>query len=95
MAKKRKPKFFPWVVPESCEGCADCVSACPRQCLSMWQTEHEGVLVPWMDVVDACTGCGKCEEVCTWAAIAMTAYVDEAIARFHAAAKVRRQQAAE
>jgi len=92
---KRKPKAFPWVVQESCEGCADCVSACPPQCLSMWQTEHDGVMVPWMDSIADCTGCGKCELACTWAAISLTSYVDEAIARFTAAARVKRAQAAE
>jgi|AGTN01.3.fsa_nt_gi Formate hydrogenlyase subunit 6/NADH:ubiquinone oxidoreductase 23 kD subunit (chain I) len=82
MAGKRTPKAFPWVTPEYCEGCADCLSACPRQCLTMEETRHDGVLIPWINDVSACTGCGKCEAACTWAAIALTSYVDEAMARF-------------
>jgi len=89
---RRKPTAFPWVIPESCEGCADCVSACPPQCLSMWNTPHEGVMVPWMDNTDRCTGCGKCETSCTWAAISLTSYVDEAIARFQAAKRVSKPE---
>lgn len=89
---RRKPSAFPWVIPESCEGCADCVSACPPQCLSMWNTLHEGVMVPWMDNTDRCTGCGRCETSCTWAAISLTSYVDEAIARFRAAQRVSKPE---
>lgn len=84
-----KTEMFPWVIPESCEGCADCVSVCPRDCLSMWRTEHDGVFVPWMDDIEACNGCGRCETACTWMAISLTSYVDEAKARFRAAARVR------
>jgi len=82
--------MFPWVTPQSCEGCADCVGVCPTRCLSMWNTAHDGVMVPWMDDVDRCTGCGRCEVACPWAAIAMTAFIEEAVARFRAAAPVVR-----
>lgn len=69
--------MLPWIIPESCEGCADCVSACPHG-LSMHETSNEGVFVPWLDDVDACFGCGRCELACTWGAISMTTYVDDA-----------------
>lgn len=75
-------RMLPWIVPERCEGCADCVSACDSGCLSMHETAREGVFIPWLDKVDACAGCGKCELACTWAAIAMTSYVEEARTRF-------------
>jgi len=74
--------MLPWVIPENCEGCADCVSACRRGCLAMHATAREGVYVPWLDDVGACTGCGRCEVTCTWGAISMTAYVENARRRF-------------
>jgi ferredoxin len=37
---------------------------------------EDGVFVPWLDDVAACSGCGRCEAACTWAAIALTAYVE-------------------
>jgi len=68
---------LPWVIPEQCEGCADCVSACPQRALVMVKAS-DGVFVPWLDAVDLCTGCGKCEAACTWGAISLTRYVDMA-----------------
>lgn len=44
----------------------------------MHATAHEGVFVPWLDDADACTGCGRCELACTWGAVSMTGYVDDA-----------------
>jgi len=87
---RRPPELFPWVTPQSCEGCADCVEACPTRCLEMWDSVHAGVMVPWIADTARCTGCGRCERACVWGAIALTAYVEEAIARFRAAAAVRR-----
>jgi formate hydrogenlyase subunit 6/NADH:ubiquinone oxidoreductase subunit I len=84
------PRQFPWVTPQSCEGCADCVGACPTGCLAMWNTVHDGVMAPWIEEVGRCTGCGRCEAACTWAAIAMTAHVEEAVERFRAARPVTR-----
>ena len=81
MATRRRATMLPWVIPEQCEGCADCVSACPRRGLVMVETT-DGVFVPWLDQVDLCTGCGKCEAACTWGAISMTSYVDLARERF-------------
>lgn len=80
MAKKQK--FLPWVIPEMCEGCTECVSVCPTDCLQMVETSHAGVYIPWIDNVDACTGCGKCQHACTWLAISLTSCVDEARERF-------------
>lgn len=82
MARRRsRKKALPWVIPEQCEGCADCVSACPRKCLVMVEIA-DGVFVPWMDDPSVCTGCGRCEAACTWLAISMTSYVDQARERF-------------
>ncbi len=75
---KRTVPQLPWIIPERCEGCADCVGVCPRGCLSMHDTGREGVQVPWVDVVDACGGCGLCAESCVWGAISMTAHVFDA-----------------
>ncbi len=74
--------MLPWIIPDSCEGCADCVSACRRGCLAMHATAFEGVFVPWLDDVDACSGCGRCELACPWGAISMTAYLEDARRRF-------------
>jgi carbonic anhydrase len=74
----KKSDRLPWVIPEYCEACADCVNACPVYGLEMWETENPDFSIPWLSNPDACIGCGKCEEVCTWGAINMTAYVEDA-----------------
>jgi NAD-dependent dihydropyrimidine dehydrogenase PreA subunit len=74
-------KALPWVSPEQCEGCADCVSVCPARGLRMIEVA-DGVFVPWLDDPDLCTGCGRCEAACTWGAISMTSYVELARERF-------------
>jgi len=48
----------------------------------MLETANAGIFIPWLDNVDACTGCGKCQNACTWLAISLTSYVEEARARF-------------
>lgn len=75
---KKKRIALPWVTPNLCEGCSDCVSACPVHGLEMWETENEGIFIPWLSNPDACIGCGKCEEACTWNAISITTYVEDA-----------------
>ncbi|MCL4456892.1 MAG: 4Fe-4S dicluster domain-containing protein [Nitrospirae bacterium] len=80
--KKVVKKALPWVIPAQCEGCTDCVNACPVHGLEMWETENEGVFIPWLSNPDACIGCGKCEKACTWGAISLTSYVDDARQRF-------------
>ena len=77
----RKQEALPWVIPEQCEACADCVNACPIYSLEMWETANPDFSIPWLSNPDACIGCGKCEEACVWGAINMTTYVDEARAR--------------
>lgn len=84
---------LPWITPESCEGCADCVQRCPTGALALWETRHEGVLVPWLSDPAACNGCGACERACAWGAIALTSYVEEARARLAARRPVSRPAA--
>lgn len=79
---KKPPKQMPWVIPEMCEGCADCVNRCSQQGLVMVETNISGVYVPWLLEPEYCTGCGKCAEGCVMGAIVMTAYVDMALERF-------------
>ncbi|HSN92596.1 MAG TPA: 4Fe-4S binding protein [Anaeromyxobacteraceae bacterium] len=87
--RPRGEDALPWIVPERCEGCGDCVSACPPGALEMCETAHDGVWVPWLLDVDACTGCGACEEACPWAAVSLTSYRDEALARLEARRPLR------
>ncbi|MBZ0155408.1 MAG: 4Fe-4S dicluster domain-containing protein [Alphaproteobacteria bacterium] len=75
-------KALPWVIPAQCEGCAECVNACPVHGLDMWETENEGIFIPWLSNPDACIGCGKCERACTWGAVSLTSYVEDARVRF-------------
>lgn len=74
----KRQDLLPWVIPEHCEACADCVNACPVYGLEMWETEDPDYSIPWLSNPDACIGCGKCEEVCTWGAINMTSFVADA-----------------
>lgn len=74
----KKSDSLPWVIPEYCEACADCVSACPVYGIEMWETENPDFSIPWLSNPDVCIGCGKCEEVCIWGAINMTSYVGDA-----------------
>ncbi|MDH4183368.1 MAG: 4Fe-4S dicluster domain-containing protein [Nitrospinota bacterium] len=74
----KRNDLLPWVIPEQCEACADCVNACPVFGLEMWQTDNPDFSIPWLSNPDACIGCGKCEEVCVWGGINMTAHVEEA-----------------
>jgi carbonic anhydrase len=76
-ALKRRD-FLPWVIPEQCEACADCVSACPVYGLEMWETDNPDFSIPWLSNPDTCIGCGKCEEACAWGAINMTGYLEDA-----------------
>src|SRR5512147_396427 len=78
----REISVLPWVIPEYCEGCASCISACRRGLLFMIETEQDGVFVPWMDDVDSCTGCGMCEAACPVSAICLTSYPQKARERF-------------
>jgi Pyruvate/2-oxoacid:ferredoxin oxidoreductase delta subunit len=56
---------LPDIDPRLCTACADCIAACPTQCLA---------LSKWQQVVLAaheCISCRICELVCTPKAIAM------------------------
>ena len=46
----------------NCTACAACVSACPKQCITM-QEDKEGFLQPKIDDKQ-CISCHKCEKVC-------------------------------
>jgi len=78
----KKQKFLPWVIPEQCEGCSECVNVCPEKCLFMRETLNSDVFIPWMENTDACSGCGKCQNSCIWLAISLTSWVDDARVRF-------------
>jgi NADH:ubiquinone oxidoreductase subunit F (NADH-binding)/ferredoxin/(2Fe-2S) ferredoxin len=81
-AVKIGSRVIPWVVPEQCEGCSDCVHACPTQGLKMYETDNEGVFIPWMPDPDKCVSCGKCSAVCSSAGIVLTTHVEDAKMRF-------------
>lgn len=69
---------LPWITPEQCEGCADCVSACPVYGIEMWESDNSEFHIPWLSNPDSCIGCGKCEGACTWGAISMTTFIEDA-----------------
>ncbi|MCL5022764.1 MAG: hypothetical protein M1497_05295 [Nitrospirae bacterium] len=48
----------------------------------MYETENEGIFIPWLSDPDACVSCGKCAAVCASSGIAMTTHVEEAKQRF-------------
>lgn len=47
-----------------CCGCSACLSACPRNCISM-KEDSEGFLYPAVDT-NKCINCGLCEKVCVY-----------------------------
>ena len=53
----------PSIDPALCDGCGECIRACPTNRLVM--TERQVRLKPW------CAGCGRCEPHCPRAAIRM------------------------
>lgn len=81
-AVKIGKEVLPWVIPEQCEGCSDCVDACIAHGLKMYKTEKEGIFLPWLTVPDACVSCGKCAAVCATGGVIMTTYVEDAKKRF-------------
>jgi NAD-dependent dihydropyrimidine dehydrogenase PreA subunit len=81
-AVKIGKEVLPWVIPEQCEGCSDCVDACMVHGLKMFKTAKEGVFLPWLPEPDECVSCGKCASVCATGGIIMTTYIDEAKERF-------------
>lgn len=81
-AVKIGSRVIPWVIPEQCEGCSDCDHACPVQGIKMFETDNEGVFIPWMPDPDKCVSCGKCAAVCASAGIVLTTHVEDAKTRF-------------
>ena len=54
--------YFRTLEKKECCGCTACLSACPKQCISMVPDE-EGFLYPVIDK-NLCINCGLCEKVC-------------------------------
>jgi NADH:ubiquinone oxidoreductase subunit F (NADH-binding)/Fe-S-cluster-containing hydrogenase component 2/(2Fe-2S) ferredoxin len=81
-AVKIGKEVLPWVIPEQCEGCSDCVDACMVHGLKMYKTQKEGVFLPWLSDPDACVSCGKCAAVCATGGIILTTYIEEDKERF-------------
>jgi len=78
---KKKPEQFPWFMPFMCEGCGDCIEACPNSCIELMGLNRK-VPVAWLIYPDYCLGCGNCVNVCIVDAVQMTKYVDKAIERY-------------
>ncbi len=78
---KKKPTQFPWFMPFMCEGCGDCITACPNSCIELLGLNRK-VPVAWLIYPDYCLGCGNCVEACIVDAVQMTKYVDKAIERY-------------
>jgi len=52
---------------ELCEGCGECVAACPNDCIKMGDEQNydEVAYILYLD----CTDCGVCKSVCPVGAI--------------------------
>jgi NADH-quinone oxidoreductase subunit F/NADP-reducing hydrogenase subunit HndC len=81
-AVKIGKEVLPWVIPEQCEGCSDCVDACIAHGIKMYKTENEGVFLPWLEDPDLCVSCGRCSAVCATGGVVLTTYTEEAKERF-------------
>ncbi len=81
-AVKIGKEVLPWVIPEQCEGCSDCVDACIVHGLKMYKTSKEGIYLPWLKDPDLCVSCGKCAAVCATGGIILTTHIEEARERF-------------
>jgi NAD-dependent dihydropyrimidine dehydrogenase PreA subunit len=69
---------FPWIIPFSCEGCGDCIEACPTGSIELVdlgrKVDKARVTNP-----DTCIGCGKCAQACVVGAVQMTSCVEKAL----------------
>ena len=55
---------------ELCEGCGDCVAACPNDCLKWGDDDnYEGDILYVLE--SCCVECGVCESVCPNEAITL------------------------
>jgi ferredoxin len=78
---KKPPKSMPWFMPFVCDGCGDCVKACPQGGIEL-QGLDKKIPKAWLVAPEYCIGCAKCAEACQSSAVQMTAYVEQAIARY-------------
>ncbi|MHA2495151.1 MAG: 4Fe-4S binding protein [Candidatus Hodarchaeales archaeon] len=61
---------FPFVIPENCTGCKQCISVCPSGALEIIDTEDGGRR--HITDIGRCTRCQQCEESCQDNAIHLT-----------------------
>ncbi len=54
--------YFKTLAKNECCGCTACISACPKQCISM-EVDKEGFFYPVIDK-NICINCGLCERIC-------------------------------
>lgn len=54
--------YFKTFDKKECSGCTACVSACPKQCITM-RADEEGFFYPVINRT-VCINCGLCEKVC-------------------------------
>jgi ferredoxin len=78
---KRPPKKMPWFMPFMCDGCGDCVKACPQGGIVLYGLDKK-VPRAWLDAPEYCIGCAKCADACQSSAVQMTAYVEQAMTRY-------------
>ncbi|MFH0966491.1 MAG: 4Fe-4S dicluster domain-containing protein [Methanobacteriota archaeon] len=78
----KNPKKFPWFEPFACEGCGDCIPACPTGSIELLDKEGQKIPKAWVTNPDTCIGCGKCAKACIVGAVQMTSYVNMAKKRY-------------
>ena len=66
---------------ERCKGCALCVEACPKKCISLSRRVNgKGYCYAELAVATSCVGCTSCGVVCPDGCI--TVYVEDSGSRF-------------
>ena len=78
---EKLPKKMPWFMPFVCEGCGDCIEACPKGGIKLVCLDRK-VPPAWLVEPDECIGCGKCVQACQCSAVQMTAYAEKAYIRY-------------